>query len=344
MAQSSPAPDATPAQARYGVGFMPLQVEDPIGSGPMAGLVWYPSSAAPAGTTELGLHRVAAGEGLPAVPGKRPLVVISHGQGGDQFGHHTLATHLAANGFLVATLVHPRDNPRDSSGVGKAEVLFGRPLQMKALVSHLLASQRWGSLVDPGRIGAAGFSDGGYTALLLAGGVPRFDRYVGYCQRNREDRDTCEVIEGLGGEGGDGFAGFLRYAQALEQRRQDMEDTADPRIRAVFAMAPTAVVFDQAGAGSISMPVFLYYSENDTRLPPAENALHLRDLLQVPVETARIPLADHWVFLPPCTEKLAREVPMICNDPPGVDRGAVHAQINADAVDFFTRVLGPPQG
>ena len=336
--------DAAPAQAAHGVGFAPLRLEDPVGGGPMAGMVWYPSSETPDGPVELGLHQVEAGRELPPLPGRRPLVVISHGQGGDQFGHHTLATHLAANGFIVATLEHPRDNPRDRSGVGTAEVLFGRPLQVQALVTHLLGSERWGALVDPGRIGAAGFSDGGYTALLLAGAVPRFDRYAGYCRRNPGDRDTCEVIEGLGGDASDDFAGFLRYAGTLDQRRREMDDTADPRIRAVFAMAPTSVVFDAAGAESITTPVFLYYGENDTRLPPGENALHLRELLQVPVEVRQVPVADHWVFLPPCSEALAREVPMICSDPPGVDRAAVHARVNADAVEFFTRTLAADPG
>src|SRR5690606_2131318 len=142
------------------------------------------------------------------------------------------------------------------------EVLFGRPLQVQALVSHLLGSARWGGKIDAGRIGAAGFSDGGYTALLLAGAVPRFDRYAGYCRRNPGDRDTCAVIEGLGGDGTGDFAGFLDYARSLEQARQAMGDTADPRIRAVFLMAPTSVVFDEAGVEPVRVPVFLYYGEN----------------------------------------------------------------------------------
>ena len=333
-----------PPGAPHGVGFAPLQLEDPVAGGPMAGTVWYPSDSTTKQPASLGLHRVDAGSGLQELSGRRPLVVISHGQGGDQFGHHTLATHLAAHGFLVATLTHPRDNPRDGSGVGTSDVLFGRPLQVQALISHLLASARWGGLIDPGRIGAAGFSDGGYTALLLAGGVPRFDRYADYCRRNPGDRDTCEVVERLGGSESGNFDGFLRYAEALERARQAMGDTADARIRAVFAMAPTSLVFDEAGAGSIRTPVFLYYGEHDTRLPPSENALHLEKLLRVPVEVRQIPKADHWVFLPPCTEALAREVPLICNDPPGVDRRAVHTQVNAEALDFFTRVIGSPRG
>jgi len=51
------------------------------------------------------------------------------------------------------------------------------------------------------------------------------------------------------------------------------------------------------------------------------------------------PKADHWVFIPPCTPELAEAVPDICADPPGVDRAAAHARINADALAFFRKTL-----
>jgi len=302
----------------------------------MQGVVFYPSGQV-SSPSRIDLHDIQASSGLAPASGKWPLVVISHGQGGEQFGHHGLATHLARHGFIVAGITHPRDNHRDPGGVGTAEVLYGRPVQIQALITHLLEDPAWAGLIDPDRIGVAGFSDGGYTALLLAGAVPRFDRYIGYCERQPEDRDTCDVIEKLG----DHRDGFLDYAARLHDSRTRWGETADHRIKATFAMAPTSVVFDESAVSSIDIPVLVYYGEEDRRLIPSEHALHLASLLHPRAEIRKVALADHWVFLAPCSPDLAREAPVICTDPPGVDRVAVHKRINADALDFFRRSLRP---
>lgn len=323
--------------ASPGVGVTSIEVADPVGGGAMPGHVFYPSSTRIEAPVGIALQQVEAVPDAPALSGARPLVVISHGQGGDSLGHHDLASHLAREGFVVAALTHPRDNVRDPGGVGTAEVLFGRPVQVRALLSALLDDPRWAPSIDPARIGVAGFSDGGYTALLLLGAVPRFDRYVGYCERRPQDRDTCGFIERLGARQDGGFAA---HTAALDRARTRWGATADPRIRAAFLMAPSSVMFDRDGVAAVDRPVFLYYADEDRRLIPAEHALHLAPLLRVPPEVRAIPGADHWVFLAPCSPALAEAAPPICSDPPGVDRTTVHARINADAVAFFRRALG----
>ena len=110
-----------------GVGFQAIRIHDPVGGGSMPGYVSYPSTQA-TGTTDVGPYHVAASRGAPAIPGAKPLVVISHGNGGSDLGHHDLATYLASHGFVVATLEHPKDNFHDTSGVGHASVLVGRPI------------------------------------------------------------------------------------------------------------------------------------------------------------------------------------------------------------------------
>src|SRR5690606_31084511 len=64
-------------------------------------------------------------------------------------------------------------------------------LQVAAVTSALLAAPRWQPLVDAGRIGVAGFSAGGYTSLLVAGAKPRFERFIGYCERHPDDAEIC---------------------------------------------------------------------------------------------------------------------------------------------------------
>ena len=116
-------------------------------------------------------------------------------------------------------------------------------------------------------------------------------------------------------------------------------DTDDPRIKAAFVMAPLSLIFDKAGAASIDRPVFLYYGQDDHVLNPAYNVLHIAPLIKSLAGIKMIPSAGHYVFLSPCSAQLTKEAPDICTDPPGVDRAAVHRQIDVDALAFFRKEL-----
>ena len=335
------APYGVFAQGTSGVGFHAISIHDPVGGGAMPGYVFYPSAQAK-GITQVGPYDVAASTDAAAIPGAKPLVVISHGHGGSDLGHHDLATYLASHGFIVATLEHPRDNVHDQSGDGHAVVMAGRPVQVSATISALLDDPRWKGLIDANRIGVAGFSNGGYTSLLVVGGVPQFQRFVDYCTRRPDDRSICGTADRFKAEA-------ARNGQTLQQMMAGVQKdltrwgpTADPRVKAAFAMAPLSLVFDKAGAAAIDRPVFLYYSTGDHVLLPAENAEHVRPLIRTLVGVKAVPKADHWVFLAPCSAALTKEAPDICSDPAGVNRVKVHAQIDADALAFFRKTLAPP--
>ncbi|HEX5439192.1 MAG TPA: hypothetical protein VFW98_18710 [Gemmatimonadaceae bacterium] len=331
------APCALRAQAATGVGFHAIRIHDPVSDSTMPGYVFYPS--AQTGSTWVGPYHVAAITDAPAIPGARPLVVISHGHGGSDLGHHDLATYLAGHGFIAATLEHSGDNFHDTSGNGHARVLVGRPIQLSATISALLADPHWKELIDAHRIGVAGFSAGGYTSLLLVGAVPRFDRFIGYCHRHPEDTETCGLVKQLAERQRATGESVAEYAAALQDSLSQWGRTADPRVKAAFVMAPLSLVFDRAGAASIDRPVFLYYAENDHVLLPSENALHLKPLIRTLAGVKMVPRAGHYVFLAPCSAALAKDIHDLCTDPPGVDRTAVHARIDADAVAFFRKAL-----
>src|SRR5690606_15889747 len=108
----------------------------------------------------------------------------------------------------------------DASGNGRAEVMGGRPLQVAAVTSALLAAPRWHPLVDAGRIGVAGFSAGGYTSLLLVGAKPRFELFIGYCERHAGDAEICGLVQELG----DGAQAALASLQAQVDRMGDTRD------------------------------------------------------------------------------------------------------------------------
>jgi predicted dienelactone hydrolase len=323
-----------------GVGFQAVAISDPVNAGTMPGYVFYPSAQA-RGPTQIGPYDVQATLDAVADAGAKPLVVISHGNGGSDLGHHDLATYLAVHGFVVATLEHPKDNFHDTSGVGKAPVLDGRPIQIKATISYLLDDPKWKKLIDPSRIGVAGFSAGGYTSLLVVGAVPRFRRFIDYCARFPKDV-LCADADRLTAEAASHGQTIEQVMDALQKDFTRWGDAADPRVKAAFVMAPLSLVFDDAGAAAIDRPVFLYYGQNDHVLRPSENAEHLRPLIRHLVGVKEVSKADHWVFIAPCSPGMAREQGEMCSDPAGVDRAKVHIQVQIDALDFFRKTLDVP--
>jgi predicted dienelactone hydrolase len=326
------------AQAVTGVGFHAITIHDPVNGGSMPGYVFYPSAQAQ-GITQVGPYDVDATRDATPLPGAKPLVVISHGNGGSDLGHHSLATYLASHGFVVATLEHPKDNFHDTSGVGHAPVLVGRPIQVKATISTLLDDPQWSKLIDANRIGVTGFSAGGYTSLLIVGAVPQFARFIDYCHRYPKDEGICHDANKIQAEARSHGLTLEQWVANIQSSLTRWGDTADPRVKSAFVMAPLSLIFDQAGIEKIDRPVFLYYGDHDHVLIPPQNAAHIRPWMKTLIGVKVVPNADHWVFIDPCSAALKKENPMICSDPPGVDRIAVHQQLNADALAFFRKTL-----
>jgi len=331
-------PAVAHAQDVTGVGFHAIVIRDPVNGGTMPGYVFYPSDKTST-ITWSGPYELHATADAPPIPGAKPLVVISHGHGGSDLGHYDLAIYLASHGFVVASLQHPKDDYIDNSGDGHPEVMIGRPIQVKATISMLLDTPRWKTLIDPERIGVAGFSNGGYTSLLSVGAVPQFTRFLDYCDAHPDDPNVCGALKQL-------VAQLAKQGLTVRQMLTTMQgelhrwgDTDDARIKAAFVMAPLSLVFDKAGLASINRPVFLEYGESDEVLRPEFNVLHIAPLIKTLVGITKIPKAGHYVFLSPCSAKLAKDAPEICRDPSGVDRVEVHARLNADALAFFRKTL-----
>ena len=303
-----------------GAGVATLRVRDPIGGSALPAVVYYPSASATS-TTEVGPYTIAATLDAPPAAGAHPLIVFSHGAGGSINDDHDLDTSLASQGFVVAAVEHGGDDYRDQSGAGTDRVWIGRSLQLSALIDAVLASPALRPLVDAQKIGAMGFSLGGYDVLVLAGAKPNFGLQSGYCSINPNDETFCTGWH-------------------VRITRPDLPPPHDPRVRAVLALAPVGVFFDRAALAGVDVPVDLWAAGADQVLLIPGNAARVRDLLPQRPEYTVVPNAGHDVFASPCTARLRAQRPDACTDPPGVDRAAVHAAIVNDAVRFFTRSLG----
>lgn len=309
----------------FGAGFQDLQLADPVEGGPMPAVVFYPTKVGD-GSTQLGPFTIAATRGAAPAPGAYPLIVHSHGTGGTHLGHHEALSALARAGFVAAAVQHPRDNFLDTSGFATDLQLIGRPHHIVALIDGVLRDPALAPLVDTRRIGMAGFSAGGYTALLVAGATPDFSLREAYRKAVPNDplrrRADAAVAKG--------------------QRKLDLKIVADTRVKAIFLMAPAlGYLFDRAGLAKVEVPVRLYRPSADEILVHPWNAERIAQMLPRPPEYEVVKGAGHYIFLPPCPALLELRFREICKDPPGIDRAAFHVRLNADMVEFFRRSLTP---
>ena len=262
---------------------------------------------------EIGVWAPAQASSAP-----RPLVVISHGNGGDYRGHEDTARALAAAGVIVASLTHTGDNWRDQSA---ATDVARRPRQLSLLIEAMVADGG----VDPHRIGAFGFSAGGFTVLTAAGGEPDLGKVADHCRLNPGFYD-CRLIAAHSVEG-QASTSQTRWAHSA-------------RIKAIVVAAPAlGFTFAPDGLAGLRQPVQLWQAGSDQVLPAPFYVEPVRDALPGQPEFHTVPGAGHFDFLPPCSPQLAANAPMICTATPGFDRAAFHDRFNAEIVRFFREAL-----
>jgi len=100
---------------------------------------------------------------------KCPLVLLSHGWGGEKNEQMWLAKTLVNHGFIVAAIDHYGNTWKNYSEEISLDFRH-RPLDISKTLDYLTQESPFAELIDHSRIGFAGFSMGGLTGLYLAGG------------------------------------------------------------------------------------------------------------------------------------------------------------------------------
>lgn len=145
--------------------------------------IWYPTEAN-GDTVTLGKNAVFKGTAVQpdATPttGSHPLVVLSHGSGGNAAALGWIAGELAERGMVVVAPNHPGTTSRDSLPSETVKI-WERPADLSAVIDHSLQGGLGDVQIDPTRIGAIGFSLGGYSVLGDAGARVTKQGYIDYC-------------------------------------------------------------------------------------------------------------------------------------------------------------------
>lgn len=252
---------------------------------------------------------------------RHPLVMFSHGAGGNGAGYAWFGEYLASHGYFVAMVYHYRANTFDSSALYMRNRLWQRPRDISLDITHLLQDSVWGPHIDPDQIGVAGHSQGGFTSLWIGGANVDPDLFVAY-QRHWKENEAVPA--------------YLR--EQMQVDAGPARDVRDDRVKAAFAMAPGDIQgfgMDAAGLRRMAIPAYIIVGAGDTTTPPEENA----EFAAKHIPDARLDIlpgpVGHEIFTNECDQIGRDNYPEACIDPPGVDRARLHAYIGDAALQFF---------
>jgi predicted dienelactone hydrolase len=313
------------------------------GPRPMRTAVWYPAADDAKESENVGAPMFDGGLVAPSAPVSSraptyPLVLLSHGTGGSAIQLMWLGRYLAARGYIVAAVNHHGNTGIERYQPQGFMLFWERPRDLSAVLDLLLTDPLLGPHIDRTRIGAAGFSLGGYTALAAAGARLSPERYDDFCASPARDF-TC----GPQAEFPDArklFDAIKNTDPVVQESLSRAHDSVlDPRVRAVFAIAPVlGGGFSKRGLKTVKIPVEIVVGSSDAVAPVATNAKYFA----ANIKGARLTILPggigHYTFLADCTPEGRGGLP-ICRDAAGVDRAAVHAQVSQMAVEFFGRTL-----
>jgi predicted dienelactone hydrolase len=305
--------------------------------------VWYPvDPLLPEQSRDIGppsqptfqAHRFADDAPLASAPARYPLVIISHGTGGSVDDLDWLASGLAARGYIVAGVNHPGNNALEPLTREGLVLWWERATDLSELLDAMLTDATLGPRIDAGRIGAAGFSLGGYTVLELAGARTDLRSFEAFCHSSAADVNCHPPVSKTTAP-----AAAPLSAAALASMQRSGESYRDKRIKAVLAIAPAiGEALDGASLARIDIPIELIAGTADVTAPPPTNIERIAGLLPHP-RVDMIPGATHDTFLDSCLPAVTAALARLCEDPRPVNRDAVHARAIDGAVEFFDSAL-----
>lgn len=273
---------------------------------------------------------MTAAKNSDTAPRSFPLIVIFHGLGGNDWNHNLHAQRLVAKGSVVAAVHHPDGLKR----VGRQAILTLRPLELKDVIDRVIDADL-GKVINPDRIGAFGFSQGGLTVLRALGAQADHQKLIENCQTHRKaDEEFCtEKSAGV----------WQRLGVLWGKLKNDKPDfnpaqpVADERIKvAIVAASVGAPITDLS---SVDTPLWIMRpgAESVAKFSFLAEAIHRA--LNIPHDYTVYDGVEHYAFLSPFPESIKAEVGLPANDPEGFDQSAFLTEVNEAIVEYFEQNL-----
>ncbi len=196
-------------------------------------------------------------------PTKTSVIIFSHGLLSSPEAYADGLRNLASRGYLVAAPQHPGSDTEWFKGMAKGfhtdvfdvNEFINRPKDISFVIDEL-ERRNQGTLdsnLKLNRVGIAGHSYGGYTALAIGGATIDFDYLEKRCNLPFGQVDISQLLE----------------CQALRLPRTK-HNFRDERIQAIYAYNPVnRDIFGPKGIGEIAIPTLLASGSYDFAAPPA---------------------------------------------------------------------------
>ncbi|WP_113632069.1 alpha/beta fold hydrolase [Pectobacterium peruviense] len=327
--------------ADAGIGFQQITLADEANHRQLDVAVFYPTSLSQQ-TEIIGENVVFPGIAVSknAAPesGAHPLIVVSHGYGGNWLNQLWLVQALVKQGYIVAAPNHPGTTTKDMR-TENAQELWQRPNDISRVITALLATPEKTGRVDEKRIAAVGHSLGGWTVLELAGGRFSTDQFERDCLTH-VGLASCKAYE------------KMQIAKSASSRAQLDKSLADPRISAVVSLdMGLARGFTAESLAAINIPVLIFAAGYPSEELPADLESHDLARKLSPAHSAYKEIADatHFSFMQLCkpgaVEIINAENPgdgMICLDGGERSREQIHQEVARDISDFLQAAWRKP--
>ena len=311
------------------IGYTQIDVPVAHRAKPMSVHIWYPtdSSGQPELFGQNGLfYGFYAHRDAPGLKTKLPLVVVSHGSGGNAVQLGWLAAALAEQGMVVAAVNHQGTTSRDSDPFQTIKI-WERPQDLTALIDFALKTPPVGLQIDAGHIATLGFSLGGHSAMAMAGAQASKDMFIAHCDKNQSAPD-CKWMREAGVD-------FTKIDQVPYE--SSMKDARVSAVVAIDPALPQAMTMESLKA--ISVPMLLINLGEGDEIPVSMRA----DALSTGIPNAQyhaVKGAAHFSFLAECSA-LGRVIigfagdDNICADPTNRSRGDIHQELISQIVPFL---------
>ena len=299
---------------------------------PLKTSIWYPSQ------TSFPTERVADNPaflgtdvvriGTP-LAGTFPLVVISHGYRGNWRNQNWLATRLAQDGYIVASLDHPGTTSFDHTPAIAAQ-WWQRPMDITRLIDWLLKESNMAPLINETNITGVGHSLGGWTVMALAGAEFDRDQLKQECILKNNPR-VCGLMPELGLD--------------QEQKGEPTGSVKDERIQRVATLdLGLARSFSRQSLQNLTTSTLILAAGVDIGdLPQVEESGFLAQY--IPQEKRDYIIysdAAHFSFMQLCkpgaVAMIEEEEPgggIVCKDGDGRSREALHQAMYQDITRFI---------
>lgn len=310
-----------------------MEIATPERGGNLAVTIWYPTEAkgdaVPAGDAHGIFKGAPALKDAAPVKDRLPLVVVSHGSGGNVESMGWLGVELAKAGFVVAGPNHPGTTSGDSTPATTPRI-WERTQDLSTVIDFLVTDAKWRQRIDARHIGVVGFSLGGATAMEIAGARADLEAYARYCDRYA--KWDCAWFAG----GRAYVDGALQKVDKFDLRSLDRtlfeRSNLDPRVKSAVLVDPgLAQAYVEQSLKEIAIPMTFINLGNPGTIPEAVIADRLAALTPYG-RYFTVHDADHFSFLPECREgsaellKSAGEVDPICTET-GRPRADIHAEL-----------------